>query len=264
MKHVPGLSFLAIFLFACNAANNEPPADKNIDTREKILQDEIRNYPDSLLLKENLAQYYRDNGSYDKSIGIITEALRKDSNNARLWDIKAILHFENGDTAQAIGAYEKAVASYPEPQYMMSLGSLYAQTRDPKALRIADLLLANKNARADKEAVFIKGLYYNYNGEKQKAIGYFDQCLNMDYNYMLAYREKSIALYDMGKYEDALGVLEKATTLQSSYDEGYYWMGRCLEKLDRKAEAIDNYRTALQLDPTFIDAQEALARLGVK
>jgi len=258
--------FTAVFLFcACGPVKqDEPGEDPSMDTREKKMLDAIRAYPDSLLLKENLAQYYRDNGNYDKAIGLIAETLRKDSGNARLWDIKAILHFENEDTLNALLSFETAVRLYPDPQYMMSLGSLYAQTKNPKALQVADSLLANRNARASKEAIFIKGLYFNYTGDTKKAVALFDECLALDYTYMMAYREKAIALYDQGLYEEAIAVLEKATILQNNFDEGYYWMGRCYEKINRREEAIDSYNAALFYDPEYQEAKDGLARLGVK
>lgn len=81
---------------------------------------------------------------------------------------------------------------------------------------------------------------------------------------MYAYREKCIALYDLGKYKDALQVITKAITLQNGYEEGYYYEGRCLEKLNRKADAIESYQTALMYAPDYIEAKEALAKLGVK
>jgi tetratricopeptide (TPR) repeat protein len=40
-------------------------------------------------------------------------------------------------------------------------------------------------------------------------------------------------------------------------------MGRCYEKLDRKKEAIQNYQLALQIDPDYIEAKDALGKLGV-
>jgi superkiller protein 3 len=78
---------------------------------------------------------------------------------------------------------------------------------------------------------------------------------------MFAYREKGIALYDMGKYEDAITVLDKAVTLQNSFDEGYYWLGRCLEKLNKPNDAIEEYKTALMYTPDYVEAKEALERL---
>ena len=78
---------------------------------------------------------------------------------------------------------------------------------------------------------------------------------------MFAYREKGIALYDMGKYEDAVIVLDKAVTLQNNFDEGYYWLGRCLEKLNKPNEAIEEYKMALLYAPDYVEAKEALERL---
>jgi hypothetical protein len=41
-------------------------------------------------------------------------------------------------------------------------------------------------------------------------------------------------------------------------------MGRTLEKMNKASEAIDMYQTALLYDPGYIEAKEALARLGIK
>jgi tetratricopeptide (TPR) repeat protein len=254
----------AFFLLLAASCNNEDgkTAAAPVAGTEQAMKDSVARFPDSLLLQENLIEYYRQNGEYEKAIVATSEALQKDRLNARLWDIKATLHFENEDTLQAITAFENAVRILPAPQYLMSLGSLYAQTKNTKALQVADALARPEMGNTAKEAVFIKGLYYGYAGDKAKAIAFFDQCLALDYNFMFAYREKAIALYDLGKYEDALKALDRAITLQNNFDEGYYWRGRCFEKLNKKAEAIEEYRTALLYAKDFIEAKEALARLG--
>ena len=256
------------FMCSCNNGDNDNNNNSDTDTqtipKEQQLKKAVAQYPDSLLLLENLIEYYRNNGSYDTAINLTSEAIKKDSENVELWDIKGTLLFENGDTLKSIKAYETAINIYPLPEYIISLGTLYAQTKNPKALTMADALLIADKAKAEREALFIKGLYYAYTADRQKAIIFFDSCVSIDYTYMFAYREKAIALYDMGKYEDALEVLNKAVTIQNNFDEGYYWRGRCYEKLGRKQDAIENYQTALLYDKNFIEAKEALARLGVK
>jgi tetratricopeptide (TPR) repeat protein len=233
-------------------------------SREKLLKDSILKFPDSLIIKEKLIQYYRDNNEYDKAITATNDALQKDSLNSRIWDIKATLHFENEDTSNAIIGFENALRLDPSPRYLILLGSLYAQTKNARALQIADALIRTKLPETEKEALFIKGLYYTYSGDKKTAISFFDQCLNIDNRHMFAYREKGIALYDMGKYEDAITVLDKAVTLQNNFDEGYYWLGRCLEKLNKPNDAIEEYKTALLYSPDYVEAKDALVRLGVK
>ena len=259
---------LAIVSFMCSCNNNNNSDNGNTVSesipREQQLKNAVAQYPDSLLLIEDLIEYYRNNGNYDAAINITDEAIKKDSENVELWDIKGTLLFENGDTLKSIKAYETAINIYPLPEYIIALGTLYAQTKNPKALTMADALLIADKAKAGREALFIKGLYYSYTSNKQKAITFFDSCISIDYTYMFAYREKAIALYDMNKYEKALEVLNRAITIQNNFDEGYYWRGRCFEKLDRKQDAIENYQMALLYDKNFIEAKEALARLGGK
>jgi tetratricopeptide (TPR) repeat protein len=258
------VALLLAFLPACNNDEQSVTSQESIPVQEKAMRDAIAQYPDSMLLKETLIQYYQDNGTTDLALAETNKALQKDSSNARLWDKKAELCIEQKDTTGAIDAYLKAIAIFPDPQFVMSVGWLYAQKKDPNALVMADALLLGKNARAEKEALLIKGLYFSAIGNKQKAITFFDECLSLDYTYMFAYREKAIALYDMAKYEEALRLLDKAVTLQNKFDEGYYWMGRCFEKLNRASDAIESYRSAILYNPDYIEAKDALGRLGVK
>ncbi len=257
-----------LILVSVAACNNNQEKKTNqpaeVSVPEKEMMDAIAKFPDSLLLKEKLIQYYRENGSYDKAIAATDAILRSDSLNSRLWDIKGTLYFENGDTMNAIRSFETAVQILPTPGYIMSLGSLYAQTKNSRALKVADLLLQDKNANAEKEALFIKGLYFSYTGDKAGAISFFDKSLLLDYTFMFGYREKAIALYDLGKYDESIKVLDRAVTLQNNFDEGYYWRGRCLEKLNKPNEAIEEYRTALMYSPDFVEAKEALSKLEPK
>ena len=263
-KLIPFLLAITLFFVACN--NNDNVA-KNVNTlpaEEQKLRDNISQHPDSLIFAENLIQYFRDKSLYDDAIKAADEAIKHHRPLARLWDIKAILYFEKGDTTNAVKSYETAIGITPDPQYIMSLGSLYAQSRNPKALEVADALLRQPQSKAANQAYFIKGMYYNFSGEKLKAIPYFDTCLNIDYTNTLAYREKAICLYDLGKYEQSLKELEKAVAVQNTFDEGYYWMGRCYEKMGNAKQAAISYETALQIDPDYTEAEDGLKRIGAK
>jgi len=261
---IPFLATTLLFISCNNGEDTSASTSTDSSAIEKRMKTAIAAYPDSMLLKEKLIQYYRDNGEYDLALAFTDNALKTDGNNARLWKIKATLHFEDEDTASSIMSFEKAASILPDPDYITSLGILYAETKNAKALDMANSLLRGKKGSAAKDAFFIKGLYYNYTGDKTKAISNMDSCLTLDYTYTLAYREKAIALYDLGKYGPALAVLDKALTIQNNFDEGYYWRGCCLEKLNRKDDAIEAYRTALLYSPDYVEAEQALEKLGVK
>lgn len=227
----------------------------------EAIKNAIKEFPDSLILRQNLIEAYRNEGQYDSAIAVADKELVKDSGSAYLWNIKATLYFENNDTLQAINSLQHAIDIYPLPEYLVALGTVLAEIKNKNALQIADDLLHNNKEKHGKDAYFIKGLYYNYINQPQKAIVYLDSCLKLDFTYMYAYREKAIALYQEKKYDEAIKVLRRAVTLQNNFDEGYFWMGKCYEKLDMKEDAIQSYQNALLYDKNFMEARKALDRL---
>jgi tetratricopeptide (TPR) repeat protein len=267
LRSVVQLLAVTMLLLSCGNSKTNDPVTTSSDVmpaKEKELKDAIEKYPDSTLLKKTLVQYFEDNGNFDVALAELNKLCEEDSTDATLWDKKAQLYLLKDDTAKAIPAYEKAIDIMPEPEYIMALGWLYAQTKNPNALTLADgLLLANK-AKAAKEALLVKGLYFSNVGDKAKALALFNECLALDYTFMLAYREKAIILYDEGKYAEAVKVLERATTLQNNFDEGYFWLGKCHEKLGDIKSAIENYQTAKIYNANNYDAIQQLAKLGVK
>jgi tetratricopeptide (TPR) repeat protein len=263
-KVVISISVLLLFLSACQGDEPKtilPPPDSN-NIHE--LQSKIEKYPDSLIFVQNLIEAYRDAGNYDSALSLADVQIQKDSNNAYFWNIKANLYFENGDTLKAVHSLEQAIEIYPMPDYLIGLGTIYAEIKNTKALSIADELLKTQSKKLMKDAYFIKGLFYNFNNEPKNAIPFLDSCLKLDYTYMYAYREKAIAYYTLGNYKNAIEILKRAVTLRNNFDEAYFWMGKCYEKLDEKENAIQSYENALLYDKNYIEAKTALKKLKNK
>ena len=254
------LPALLFFFVSCTSKDKEVKHLKDTNSIEAI-KNAIKEFPDSLILKQNLIEAYRNEGEYDSAIAVADHELAKDSGSAYLWNIKATLYFENNDTLKAIHSLQHAIEIYPLPEYLVALGTVFAEIKNENSLRIADELLQKNKEKSGKDAYFIKGLYYNYINQPQKAIVNLDSCLSLDFTYMYAYREKAIALYQEKKYEEAIKVLRRGVTLQNNFDEGYYWMGKCYEKLNQKEQAIQSYQSALLYDKNFTEARNALDRL---
>lgn len=257
-----GILVIIFFILIISCNNNDTLNQKQQPANSKEdLKNLISQYPDSLMLVQSLIEAYRDDASYDSAIALTDAEIKKDSGNAYLWNMKATLHFENDDTLDAIKSLEHAANIYPIPEYLIALGTIYAEVKNVKSLIIADALLKTNRAKSGKDAFFIKGLYYNYTNDKKKAINFFDSSLHLDFTYMYSYREKAIALYGLSKYEEALQTLKRAVTIRNNFEEGYYWMGKCYEKLQQPDDAIQSYENALLYDKNFIEAREALDRL---
>src|SRR5690242_13938141 len=179
-----------LFLIACNQGDKtiNPPQTSDQNTIESI-KEQIKQHPDSLMLKEDLIEAYRNSGYYDSAISIADQEILKDSGSAYLWNIKASLYFENNDTINAINSLKRAIDIYPLPDYLVALGTVYAEIKNKNSLEIANNLLHSNKTKYGKDAYFIKGLYYNYINEPAKAISNLDSCLRLDFTYMYAYRE---------------------------------------------------------------------------
>ena len=265
MKYIILIYFSLIFV-ACHEPKKqtEPISTLSEPVNEESLKAGVKKYPDSLLLLQNLVQYYANVQNFDAALASINIALAKDSIRPDLLDLKSIIAAQKGDTALAIKSLETAIGIYPDPQFIIALGALYAETSNPLALEMADALLIGSKAKAEKEAYFIKGLYYTYKNEKEKALPFFDKSIAASYTFMEAWLEKGLALYDLKKYKEAAEVLEKAISIQNNFDKGYYYLGQCYEKLNRTDEAIQAYQMALNYDPDYVEVKDALGRLGIK
>ena len=260
--NIPYLLCISIFFTACGSGEDH---SQNLRAKEDArLQELIDKYPDSFALKDQLIGYFQQNNENEKALHTIEQFIKSDSLNDRLWNMKAAFYNETDDTMQAIRSLEKAIWLKPSPSYFLSLGQLYAETKNAAALRVANQLDHIPAAGYADQAQFIRGLYYSFSGDYHKAITYFDQCIQLNFYDMFAYREKAIALYNLKNYKEALQVLQTSITVKPGFDEGYYWSGRCYEKLNDKNKAIENYKTALQLDSSFVEAQQALDKLSVK
>ncbi|MBC7424098.1 MAG: hypothetical protein H7334_11670, partial [Ferruginibacter sp.] len=168
----PFFGFFLLVFIVLEACNNTA-TDKTTTTipaAEKELRDAVVAHPDSFALKEKLIKYFSDNSNFGQAITETEKAIKGDTANAKLWDIKSMLYFLNRDTTHAIAALEKAIAIDPQPVYKISLGLTYAQTKNKKALLLSDELLKDPKAKAGMQALFIKGFYFSYMGDNQKAI----------------------------------------------------------------------------------------------
>lgn len=263
MKNKVLILLLSVILYSCGENNGNSDKKPITLSTEDSLLNALQQHPDSLLLRENLIQFYREADNYEQALQITQTGIERDSLNPRLYQIKGTLLFEYEDTIGAIKAFENTVRLLPVPQNLSVLGVMYAQQGNSNALLIAQELAA-LNPPIQPEADFIRGVYHATLKNEKEAIKYFDACILMNHTFMDAYREKAILLYHLKKHHDAIDVLLKATTLKNNFDIGYYLLGQNYEQLKDTILAIENYDRALLYDPNYWEAKDALNKLTSK
>lgn len=269
MKRVTcAITCLALILTACHSDKQASPASgKTVPVHfpEAIqhLSALVDSHPDSAALRWQYLNALDSLGFHEDALQQVNRLLLHDSLNFEYWYRKGDIQQVTGDTSGALQSYRYAIRIYPSPDAMLSAANLFAEQKNPLALRICDQLAKEKPGREYlAHCAFITGVYYARTGQQQLANAAFDNCIMDDLYYAEAYMEKGFLLTDAGKYAEALKVFQTLVTLKTTYADGYYWIAKCQEKLQHYPEAREAYRQSLSLDPSLQEAAIALKRLG--
>ena len=258
------LKLVVVLIFAaCNNNPAKPDVPANNSSKQTSVEQLLNDSTTVDSVREQLIAELVQSKEYSKALAQIDFLLAKDSSNPGRLYIKADALEKMGDTAGAIEHYNKAVLKagvFVEAE--MRAAVLFAETGNKNALLLTDNLFKNPGAaRFRSDVLMVRGIYYSKTGNTTKALEQFNQILKEDYSYLDAYIEKGLVYYDLAKYEDAWKVFNKSTEVSNKFAEGYFWMAKAEEKMNRKQEAINNYKRALAFDQSITEAREGIQRL---
>lgn len=123
-------------------------------------------------------------------------------------------------------------------RYGKAIASLMNALREDPGISDAEIALAYALDRA---------------GRSQEAAGICERVLaSRDSEEVLFVLAK--AIYHMGKYAEAMRLLERVVRGDTSHAEAWHLMGNSLYHLGRYADAVECYRQATALDPAYVKA----------
>jgi len=94
-------------------------------------------------------------------------------------------------------------------------------------------------------------------GENRKAIEEFQLAFDakeIDAQNAVAWNDWGVALYLLGKYQEAVDKLRQAQEINRNYAEAYNNMGAALAALQKYDQAIECYRQATRINPNYASA----------
>jgi tetratricopeptide (TPR) repeat protein len=236
--------------------------EKKPDSAILFLRKAIEEIPNSLFLQLSLARAYDALDKTADALGAINTLLQNEPGQVNALMLKSDLLLKKEDTTGAIAALEKAYSSVPSNRDISNkLAYQYAETKNHKAILLADSLIRKDSLKFYAEPYYIKGVYYSNVNDGAKAIEQFDATIKKDHRYLNAYIEKGKVLLDQKKTTEALKTFQLANTITPSFPDAWYWIGKCQEILGDKANAKQNYEKAYELDNTFTEAKEAAEKL---
>ncbi|MGA2586258.1 MAG: sulfatase-like hydrolase/transferase [Candidatus Aminicenantales bacterium] len=153
--------------------------------------------------------------------------------------------------------------SRPDPKTMIALDNLFNEAIN--ASETGDLEAADRIYRdvLEKQPTFVVGYEYAaYNlykmGKLEEAIALLNKATSL--NLTTTSLISRLGLYDQetGRLEESIAILEKAVRQDPNYAEAYNYLGVSYFKIGRTADAVEMFKKALALDPDYAMAMNNL------
>ncbi len=235
--------------------------NKTRQTKE-VLERTVVKFPESTEALMKLSELYFIVRQYKEAIENINKALKLNENIAKAYYLKGSIYRESGDTTKAISSLETAVEQdnrLTDAYY--DLGIIYAARKNPiafeyyaNALRVDPGYVNAQYARAK----LLQDL-----GKFDEAITEYIALLNKDKNYFQAnYNIGAIYLDVKNDYPKAIEYLTKAIEQNDQWAAAYFARGYSFAKMGNKANAIEDYKKCLSIEPNFTEATVGLRQLN--
>ncbi len=113
------------------------------------------------------------------------------------------------------------------------------------------------------EAYTFMGWTYSFLGDYDQAILHCQRAIEVDPDFGNPYNDIGAYLLEQGKAEEAVPYLERAlhASRYETYSFPHYNLGRSYEMQGQLFRAREQYQKALERDPHYTLAKEALAKL---
>ncbi len=109
--------------------------------------------------------------------------------------------------------------------------------------------------RAEAESILMRGLDCYGRNEHELALAAYNEAIQVDPTFAMAYNNRGMILIDMERYQDAMNSLYNSIRYDPNYGEAYNNLGFVLRRLgDNNIQAAAAYRKFLDLEPEVDEA----------
>lgn len=217
--------------------------------------------PSDAGIEVKTARLYLTMSDYKQTFNYLRNALKLDPDNAEAFFISGLANEEMGDTIKAIDNYQMAVARDQKHfDALKQLGILFSIRHDK--LAVDYLRNASQVRPGSPEPLYILGMFYQDNGEPDKALGVYNEIIQIDTAYKLAYYNTGyIHLVYKQEYLKAIEAFTKALELDEKYADALYNRGYANELLGNITSARKDYEMVLRMYVNDDKAIQGLNRL---
>ena len=219
-------------------------------------KEKLKYYNKAIKANPNFSDAYINRGlvkneleDYDGSIEDYNKALELDPKCSLAFNNRGFTKQKKGDFEGALSDYNKAILLNPKLQIALD--------NKAKLLKEADI----KDDKKFKEKFHLSiGIQEINKGNFLEGIKNLDKSLKINPKSDIAHFYKAVAYHSLNNIDLAYQNYSKTIELNKKMVDAYYNRGQLIIK-DNPKQALDDFVTAVALDPKFIDAYYAIAAI---
>jgi tetratricopeptide (TPR) repeat protein len=208
------------------------------------------------LLGELLLAY----AEYNDAIVSFNTSLKLDYNQAKTHMLMGYAFKQSGQEDNAINCFRNAVNVDPEfKEAFVQLGQMFHLRGDTIAATYYNNAL--KLDPFDEMTLYNKALFYQSIMDWNAALEAYAALHKVDYTHSSGHYNIGFIHMELGLYDVASNNFSDAIYSNSEFFEAYYSRGNCFETLGNIKQAEIDYRRAIEINPDYTFAIEALQEL---
>ena len=197
---------------------------------------------------------------YIPAISTSQRLLVIDPQDSETFFLRGIIFKEQGLDSLAIVNFQRTVDLNSDmTEAFIMLGDLHEKQSSP----LAEGYYQNA-VNSDPEnisALFTQAFYFQNHDKKSEAIDIYARMMQIDSSFVPAYVNSAILLMEKDSVAQAESQLLKALEFDTTFLLTHYYLGECAVSKGDREMARKRFEKALQLDPEYSDAIQALKKL---
>ncbi|MEG8946285.1 tetratricopeptide repeat protein [Rosettibacter firmus] len=202
--------------------------EKSLDAYQKIITAllEIKNYEKAYNYALQALNYYPNDDAIKKNLALASYALKK-------YDESAKYYMSLPDSLMRIDDYENAARSLAQIK------------QDSLAIRYFEKVIELDSTRSNVYLELANVSFRNHN--YSQAVKYYKAITNYDEKNEFAYRFLGFSYYQLKDYEEARKTLLKASALNDTIVNTYFYLAQTYKNLDSLNQAVEQYKKVIML-----------------
>lgn len=220
-----------------------------------------RQFPNDIRTKLKLSEDYMILKDYENALIFAHKILNIDPLNPDAYFMIGLINQENNKTDNAIASFKKSVELDPEQtDAWIILGDLLDSIDDPTAIEYYDAAI--EVDRDNISALHSKAFYLQNHNQQAEAIELYESIKKLNRQYEPAYLNTGILLLSQDSISQAYDQFNILVNNNPLSDQGFYYRGITNELLGNPDLALEDYKTAVRINPKHQKALAAVTSQG--